>query len=209
MEQLLDGGLIKDAADLFTLTVGDLEPLERFAQKSASNLVESVAKSKNISLSRFINALGITHVGEETAEDLAEHFGELKIFIGATLEELESINGVGERVAESIVEYFKNKKNLDFIEKLLANGVKVEKAQAKKGGPLSGKSFVFTGSLEAMSRDESKQKIKSLGGEVSESVSKKTSFVVVGAEPGSKYEKAKKLGVKILTEKEFLELVKM
>ncbi len=209
VEQLLDEGLIKDAADLFVLTVGDLESLDRFAQKSAQNLVEAVEKAKHISLSRFINALGITHVGEETAEDLAEHFGTLENFSKTTFEELQSINGVGERVAQSIVDYFKNKKNLNFIEKLLANGVVIEKVAQRKGGVLSGKSFVLTGSLEGMSRDEAKQKIKSLGGEVSESVSKKTSFVVVGAEPGSKYEKAKKLGVKILTEKEFLELVKM
>ncbi len=209
VEQLLNEGLIKDAADLFTLTVGDLEPLERFAQKSAANLVEAVAKARNISLARFINALGITHVGEETAEDLAEHFGTLKNFAGANFEELQSINGVGERVAYSIVEYFKEKKNLNFIEKLLNNGVIVQKALEKKIGSLSGKSFVLTGSLEKMSRDTAKQKIKALGGEISESVSKKTSFVVVGAEPGSKYDKAKKLEVKILSEKEFLELIKM
>lgn len=209
VEKLLDEGLIKDAADFFTLTVGDLEPLERFAQKSAENLVEAVAKAKNISLGRFINALGITHVGEETAEDLAEHFGNLKNFMSASLEDLYSINGVGERVAQSIVEYFKDNKNVSFVDKLLANGVVVQKAAARKGGPLSGKSFVLTGSLESMSRDEAKQKIKSLGGDMSESVSKKTSYVVVGAEPGSKYDKAKKLEVKILTEKEFLELLKM
>lgn len=209
VEKLLDEGLIKDAADFFTLTVGDLEPLERFAQKSAENLVEAVSKAKSITLARFINALGITHVGEETAEDLAEHFGTLKNFESATFDELQAINGVGERVAHSIVEYFKDKKHLDFVEKLLTNGVVIQKAVAKKGGPLSGQTFVLTGSLEAMSRDEAKKKIKFLGGDMSESVSKKTSYVVVGAEPGSKYEKAKKLGVKILTEKEFLELVKM
>lgn len=209
VEQLVDEGLIEDAADLFTLTVGDLEPLERFAHKSALNLVSAVAKAKQIALGRFINALGITHVGEETAEDLAEYFGTLDKFKSATIEQLQSINGVGDRVAQSIVDYFKNKKNLDFVEKLLNNGVKIEKTQPKKGGPLSGKSFVLTGSLETMSRDEAKAKIKSLGGDPSESVSKKTSYVVVGAEPGSKYEKAKKLGVKILSEKEFLELLKM
>lgn len=209
VEKLLDEGLIKDAADLFTLTVGDLEPLDRFAQKSAANLVEAVAKAKNITLSRFINALGITHVGEETAEDLAEHFGTLKNFQKANFDELQAINGVGQRVAQSIVQYFKDQNNLNFVAKLLANGVVVQKAVPKNSGSLSGKSFVLTGSLASMSRDEAKQKIKLQGGEVSESVSKKTSFVVVGDEPGSKYEKAKKLGVKILDEKEFLELVKM
>ena len=209
VEQLVDEGIIKDAADLFVLTVGDLEPLERFAQKSAQNLVEAVEKSKTITLAKFINALGIIHVGEETAEDLAQSFGALEKLQNTTVEELLNMNGIGERTAESIVEYFKNKKNVDFINKLLENGVKIKAVEKKKGGKFSSQTFVLTGSLESMSRDEAKQKIKDLGGEISESVSKKTSYVVVGAEPGSKYDKAKKLGVKILDEKELLDLLKM
>ncbi len=209
VEQLVDEGIIKDAADLFILTVGDLEPLERFAQKSAQNLVEAVEKSKTITLAKFINALGIIHVGEETAEDLAQSFGTLEKLQNTTVEELLNMNGIGERTAESIVEYFKNKKNVDFINKLLENGVKIKAVEKKKGGKFSSQTFVLTGSLESMSRDEAKQKIKDLGGEISESVSKKTSYVVVGAEPGSKYDKAKKLGVKILDEKELLDLLKM
>lgn len=209
VEQLVDEGLLKDAADLFTLTIGDLEPLERFAQKSAQNLVEAVAKSKHISLARFINALGITHVGEETAEDLAQNFGTLTQFQKTTVEELLNMNGVGERTAESIVGYFKNKKNIEFISKLIKNGVVIKPTEKNRGGKLIGQTFVLTGSLETMSRDEAKQKIKDLGGENSESVSKKTSYVIVGAEPGNKYEKAKKLGVKILEEKEFLEMIKI
>ncbi len=209
VEQLVDEGLIKDAADLFILTIGDLEPLERFAQKSAQNLVEAVEKSKHISLSRFINALGIMHVGEETADDLAQNFGTLEKLQNTTAEELLNMNGVGERTAHSIVEYFKNIKNSEFVDKLINNGVILKPVEKKKGGKLAGQTFVLTGSLESMSRDEAKQKIKDLGGEMSESVSKKTSFVVVGAEPGSKYEKAKKMGVNTLDEKAFLEILKV
>lgn len=209
VEQLVDEGLIKDAADLFTLTVGDLESLDRFAQKSAQNLVEAVFKSKHITLARFINALGIMHVGEETAEDLAQNFGTLEKLQKTTVEELLNMNGIGERTAQSIVEYFENKKNSEFVDKLLKNGVIIKPVEKRKGGKLIGQTFVLTGSMESMSRDAAKQKIKDLGGEMSESVSKKTSYVVVGAEPGSKYDKAKKLGVKILEEKEFLKMIKM
>lgn len=210
VEQLLNDGLIKDAADIFTLTVGDLEPLDRFAEKSAQNLVDAIDNSKHITLGRFINALGIRNVGEETAEDLAETFGTLNKFMAASLEDLRTINGVGEKVALSITEYFKNKENLDLVTKLLDNGVviKTQKHQDKTNGKLFGQSFVLTGTLTQLTRDEAKDKIKELGGEVSESVSKKTSAVVVGENPGSKYDKAQKLGVKILNEKEFLSLIK-
>ncbi len=209
VEQLVDEGLIKDAADLFILTIGDLEPLERFAQKSAQNLVEAVEKSKHITLARFINALGIIHVGEESAEDLAQNFGTLEKLQKTTVEELINMNGIGERTAQSIIEYFKNKKNRDFVDKLIKNGVIIKLLEKRKGGILINKTFVLTGSLESMSRDEAKQKIKDRGGEISESVSKKTSYVIVGIEPGSKYDKAKKLGVNILNEEEFLEIIKM
>jgi len=227
VEQLVNAGLIKDAADLFTLTVGDLEELERFGEKSARNLVEAVEKSKNISLARFINALGIHNVGEETAEDLAEHFfaksesasgGQtLEKFMSASPEELEKINGVGEKVVQSITGYFKEKKNREFVEKLLANGVKIKKDNSAQGrsasggrhqGKLVGQSFVLTGTLTSMSRDEAKEKIKALGGDVNESVSKNTTAVIVGENPGSKYDKAKKLGVKTMGEAEFLKMVR-
>jgi DNA ligase (NAD+) len=171
--------------------------------------VAAVEKAKNISLPRFINALGITHVGEETAEYLAQNFGSLDHLMSASIDNLKNINGIGDRVAQAVVDYFSEKKNRGFIEKLLANGVKIQKVEKKLAGKLSGLSFVLTGSLESMARDEAKQKIKTLGGEVNESVSKKTSYLVVGAEPGSKYDKAKQLGVKILSEKEFLKILKM
>jgi DNA ligase (NAD+) len=218
VEQLVNEGLVKDAADLFTLTVGDLEELERFGEKSARNLVEAVSAAKSVTLARFINALGIPQVGEETAEDLAENFavkGEsasggmvLKRFMAANYDGLREINGVGEKVANSIVEYFKEKKNLDYIEKLLKNGVVIKKQKRElKQGKLSGQTFVLTGTLARMSRDEAKAKIKLLGGDINESVSKNTTAVIAGESPGSKYDKAKKLGVKILDEEGFLKII--
>jgi DNA ligase (NAD+) len=207
VEQLVNEGLIKDAADLFTLTVGDLEELDRFGEKSARNLVEAVATAKHVTLGRFINALGIPQVGEETAEDLAQHFKSLEKLSRADYDDLTQINGVGEKVARSIVDYFGDKKHQAYIEKLFMNGVAIKKQTEAKTGKLSGQSFVLTGSLESMSRDEAKDKIRALGGEVNESVSKNTAAVIVGAEPGSKYDKAKKLGVKTLDEKEFLKII--
>jgi DNA ligase (NAD+) len=209
VEQLVNVGLIKDAADLFTLTVGDLEELDRFGEKSARNLVGAIAEAREVTLARFINALGITHVGEETAELLAGHFGTIEKLAGAGEEELLSINGVGDKVAQAIIEYFKDKKNIAYVDKLLSNGVKVRKQTTdnRQKGKLAGQSFVLTGTLASMSRDEAKEKIKSLGGEVNESVSKNTGYVVAGENPGSKLDKATRLGVKILNEKELLRLL--
>ncbi|MDD2758439.1 MAG: NAD-dependent DNA ligase LigA [Patescibacteria group bacterium] len=210
VEQLVNEGLIKDAADLFTLTVGDLEELDRFGELSAKNLVQAIAASREVTLARFINGLGITHVGEETAEDIADYFGTLEKFMKASEEQLFEVNGVGDKVAKAIIEYFKDKKNVAYVEKLLANGVIIKKQETrnKKQGKLAGQSFVLTGTLESMSRDEAKGKIKALGGDVNESVSKNTSYVVAGESPGSKYDKAKKLGVKILDKEGFLRLIK-
>ncbi|MEK7213390.1 MAG: NAD-dependent DNA ligase LigA [Patescibacteria group bacterium] len=209
VEHLLDEGLIKDAADLFTLTVGDLEPLERFAEKSAGNLVTAIEGAKEVTLARFINALGIKQVGEETAEDLAEHYKTLDKIRQATEDDLSKIYGVGEKVAKSVVEYFSDKKNQEFVDKLLDNGVKITNQKSKTTNQkLSGQTFVLTGALNAMSRDEVKVKLKSLGAEVSESVSKKITAVIAGEEPGSKYQKAQKLGVKIMDEAELLKLLR-
>ncbi len=211
VEQLVSEGLIKDAADLFTLTVDDLEPLERFAEKSAQNLVQAVGAAKEVSFSKFINALGITQVGEETAEDLAEYFGSLEKLISASEEDLFKINGVGEKVAKSIMEYFTDKNNQEFVRKLLKNGIKikVQSPKSKVQKKLSGQTFVLTGTLSSMSRDEAKAKIKALGGEVSESVSKKTTAVIAGENPGGKLSKAEKLGIKLMSEKEFLRMIKV
>lgn len=209
LAKFIDEGLIKDPADLFELKEGDISPLERFAEKSASNIIQSIQSRKKISLGRFLYALGIRNVGEETALDLAEHFGSLEKIKKASLEEIQSVYDIGPVVAHSIYEFFQDKDNLAFIDKLLKVGIKIEELKKipTKKAILKGLSFVFTGGLESMTRDEAKNKVRELGGEISESVSKKTSFVVAGSEPGSKYDKAKELGVKILSEREFLKML--
>lgn len=208
VEQLMNEGLVKDAADFFTLTVGDIAPLERFAEKSAENLISSIEAAKRVTLARFIFALGIHHVGEETALRLAEHFLELSKIQRATIEDLQAVPDIGPRVAESIVEYFADPHNQTLLAELVDHGVKIEPVvRTGVPGRLAGQSFVLTGSLETMSRDEAKDKLRALGATISESVSKKTTYVVVGAEPGSKYEKAKQLGVTILSETDLLALL--
>lgn len=209
LEQLWNADLIRDAADLFDLQESDLEPLERFAEKSATNLVQAIQSARVVTLSRFINALGIRHVGEETAIDLARHFGTLDKLRKASLEELERIPDVGGVVAKSIGDYFKDKVSAKLIDKILAKGVKVKHEETvKKKTGLTGKKIVVTGTLESMSREEAKARIREAGGDWVSSVSQHTDYVVAGAEPGSKYDKAKKLGVKIISEKEFLNLLK-
>ncbi len=216
VELLVNKGLIKDAADLFTLTVGDLEPLERFASKSAQNLVNAIVAAREVTLARFINALGITHVGEETAEDVAafaqasasQGRSALEFLMHVTEEDLFKINGVGEKVAKSIVKFFGDKKHQDFVQKLLKNGVIIKSYQLPATSyQLKGQTFVLTGTLSSMSRDEAKEKIKALGGEVTESVSKKTTAVIVGENPGSKLNKATKIGVTIMDEPQFVQLL--
>lgn len=208
VEQLVNVGLVKNAADFFTLQIGDVESLEGFAAKSAANLIESIENAKKVTLARFIFALGIHHVGEETAVRLAEHFGTLAKIKTAQLEDLQAVPDIGPRVAESIGEYFSDQENQQLLEDLQNRGVKILPVEARSTlGSLSGQSFVLTGSLESMSRDEAKDKLRALGATISESVSKKTTYVVVGAEPGSKYDKAKQLGVKILTESDLLKIM--
>ncbi len=203
-----DEGLISDAADLFTLQVGDINTLERFGEKSAENIINSIQQHKNINLSRFIYALGISNVGEQTSEDLADYFGSLEKLQSASEAEINSVENIGPIVSRSVVDYFTHIENQKFVNKLIANGVKIINPQKKKPGKLTGKTFVITGSLESMSRDQAKQLIKSMGGKTAESVSKKTDYVVVGDDPGSKYQKAQSLGVKILNEQEFGALTK-
>ncbi len=207
IDALLDNGLIDDAADIFDLREGDLIPLERFAEKSAENLMKAIEARSEIDLPRFITSLGIPNVGELTARDLAKRFGNIENLEKADLEELEEIHDVGEVVAKSVYHWFRDYYNKKFLKKLL-NRVKIKPVKYSVSNKLMGKKFVLTGSLDAMSRDEAKEKIRSLGGVVAESVSKRTDFVVAGKEPGSKYEKAKKLGVRILNEKEFLTIIK-
>ncbi len=207
LSRFKDEGLITDAADIFTLNKEDIAPLERFGEKSAENIIEEIKNKKNIPLSRFLWALGILHVGEETARDLAAHFGTLDKLMSAINHdqgEVDNIENIGPAVLKSVSDFFGNKNNLNFIKKLEKNGVVIEKSEKKKKGKLSGQNFVLTGTLVTMSREIAKEKILALGGKVVGSVSKNTSYVVAGEDPGSKLKNAEKLGVKILSEKEFL-----
>jgi DNA ligase (NAD+) len=207
IDLLLEQGLVSEYADIFTLERGDLLELPRFAQKSVDNLLSSIKKSSKVTLPRFLVGLSIPQVGEETAYDLAKHFGTLQKLRSASYEELEALNGVGPIVAKSVVEFFHSKPNQKMVDNLLKE-VTIEKVStASAGGKLKGKSFVLTGGLESMSRDEAKQKIRDHGGSVGESVSKETTYLIAGENTGSKYEKALKLGVKVLSEKEFLALL--
>ena len=209
IDALLDNGLIRNAADIYDLKEGDLEPLERFGEKSAKNIVNSINNKKETTLPRFLTALGIFHVGEETAELLAKEVKSVEVLSDMPAEELQKIDGIGPKVAESVFYWFKDKHNRELFERLLKR-IKIilpEKSPLLENSKIKGKTFVLTGTMEKMSRDKAKEEIKLRGGQVNESVSKNTDFVVAGAEPGSKYDKAKKLGVKIIGEKEFLKLL--
>ncbi len=210
LRRFKDEGLITDAADIFTLAKEDIALLERFGEKSAKNIVTEIENKKKISLARFLWALGIIHVGEETARDLALYFGTLEKLMEAGEEEINAIENIGPAVTRSVYDFFRDKNNLDFIKKLEKNGVVVEKNKenyAKKNGRFAGLIFVLTGTLSNMSREIAKEKILALGGKVSGSVSKNTSYVVAGEEAGSKLSTAKELGVKVLAEKEFLRML--
>ncbi len=208
VEQLTTAGLIASPADIFKLTKSDLVDLERFGEKSADNLIASIDKARKVSLPRFIFGLGIKHVGEETAVDLAKNFGTLKKIREATLEDFLAVPQIGEVVAESLAEYFSEKVNQKLLDDLLAAGVQVQGHKPLAiSHKLAGLTFVLTGGMESMTRDEAKEKIRALGGDISSSVSKNTNYVVAGSDPGEKYDKAKKLGVKTIDEKEFLSLI--
>jgi DNA ligase (NAD+) len=208
IDRLLDEGLIQDPADLFDLKEGDLLPLERFGEKSAKNLILAIQSRKKIDLARFIFALGIRNVGEQTARDLANYFLSLENLQKASFEELQKVKEIGPVVARSIFDYFRDKRNLKFIEKLKNYGVEIESpAKSQRSTRLKGLIFVFTGTLKSMTREKAKQKVLELGGEVSDTVSRKVSFLVLGEDPGSKLEKAKKIGIKILSEEEFLKMI--
>jgi len=209
IDRFLDEGLIKDAGDLFSLKEENIKHLERFAEKSASNIIKSIQSKKEIKLEKFLFGLGILQAGEETAFDLARILGSLGKIKNSSKEELKRINDVGPKVAESIYNWFREKRNLDFLQKLKKAGITIINQRLNiKNKRLEGKTFVLTGELENMTRDEAKEKIRELGGDVSGSVSKNTDFVVAGSEPGSKFDKAQKLGVKIIDEREFIKLIK-
>jgi DNA ligase (NAD+) len=213
-QALFEAGLIKDAADLYYLTKEQLLGLERMADKSASNVLSSIEKSKNRPLARVIFALGITHVGDQYAELLAEHFDSIDDLAKASEQDLLSIPSIGPKIAESIAAFFRQERNKQIIKKLKKRGVRLERGEVEKVGeglvpslPLAGLEFVLTGKLESLSRPEAEAKIKALGGKAGPDVTRKTSYVVVGADPGSKLAKAEKLGTKTITEAEFLELL--
>jgi DNA ligase (NAD+) len=208
VDQLVDKGLVKDVADLYSLKEDDVAALDRMAEKSAQNLLEEIEGSKKNSLARLIYALGIFSVGERTGQLLAEHFSSLEELASAKEEQLEAVHEVGPKVAASIVEFFSEPANRQLIKRLHKAGVHptAEKRQVKSQ-KFAGKSFVFTGGLGNRSREEAGELVQQHGGKVSGSVSKKTDYVVVGTDPGSKYEKAKELGVTILTESEFEKLL--
>lgn len=204
---LVEKGLIRDLADVYNLQKNDLLKLERFAELSVNNLLQAIESSKNPELAKFIAALGIRHVGGETAKILAEKFVSFENLQNAELEDLLSIDGIGEKVAESILAYFSDDENLQILNKMFDFGVKVQNF-AKNEGVLSGKNFVITGTLKEMSREQAAEKIELLGGKFQKSISKTTDFLVIGEKVGAtKIEKAKKLGVKILEEGDFLEML--
>ncbi|MCD6391679.1 MAG: NAD-dependent DNA ligase LigA, partial [Dehalococcoidia bacterium] len=210
-QALFEAGLIKDAADLYYLTKEQLLSLERMGDKSVSNVLNSIERSKDRPLARVIFALGILHVGEQYAELLAERFHSIDQLAEASQEELSTLPSIGPKIAESIVAFFRQEGNRQIIEKLRKAGVKLEREKVEgvkpEELPLAGLEFVLTGKLEAFSRSEAKAKIKALGGKAGSDVTKKTSYVVVGADPGSKLAKAQKLGIKMLSEAEFLDLL--
>jgi len=208
IDRLLDEGLVQDPSDLFELKEGDVKNLERFAEKSAENLIKSIQQKKEITFAKFIYALGIRNIGEETAIDLAKYFGSIGKIKNAELNDFDSIPNIGPVVSKSVYEWFANGENIKFVEKL-EKFIKILNPTPHTLHPkVAGLSFVITGSLESMERNQAKDKIRELGGNISESVSSKTNYVVVGLEPGSKAEKAKKLGVTILSEQEFLNILK-
>jgi DNA ligase (NAD+) len=209
VDQLVDRKMVQDVADLYHLKQEELAALERMGEKSAQNLLEEIEGSKKAELARVIFSIGIRFVGERTAQFLADHFSSLDKLAKATEEELCQVEEVGPRIAQSIVEYFGEKRNRDVLDKLKKAGLQFEQKKIEKTeGKLTGKQFVLTGTLPNLSREEMTKLIEDAGGRVIGSVSKKTDYVVVGADPGSKLEKAKSLGVKTIGEAEILKLLK-
>jgi DNA ligase (NAD+) len=205
----VEAGRVKTPADLYKLDVDVLATLDRMAEKSATNVVAAIERSKHTTLARFIYALGIRNVGETTARDLARHFGGIEALMAADSESLQRVSDVGPVVAESIAQFFAEPHNRKVVRQLIEAGVTVENLPAAgRSRSLEGKSFVLTGTLPSLTRDQAKERIEQQGGRVGGSVSKKTDYVVAGAEPGSKYDKALALGIPIIDEAQLLELLR-
>ncbi|MCB1117040.1 MAG: NAD-dependent DNA ligase LigA [Chlamydiia bacterium] len=211
IEKLSEAGLLQSLPSIYRLTAEDLENIEGFQEKSIENLLASIEASKETTLARFLLAIGIKYIGEGTADLIAEEAGSLKNVMKMDYETLCQIDGVGEKSAQSVVDFFKDKHHCHEVEELIELGIrpKVRSSAKKSGHPFEGKTFVLTGGLEGYSRSEATELIKERGGKVSSSVSQKTDYVLVGEDPGSKYEKAKKLGVKCITEAEFKKLINL
>jgi DNA ligase (NAD+) len=208
VDKFVDEGLIKDAADLYYLKIWDLLKLERMGEKLARKLLNNIEKSKKTELHRLIYALGIRHVGESTARLLAQHFGSLERLMNASLEEISNIPGIGSVVGESIYRFFREPHNRELIEKLKKAGVRVEEEEVPGEKPLAGQRIVFTGALHSMERSKAEEIVAKLGGIPSSSVSRNITLVVVGENPGSKYQRALELGIKTINEEEFLEMIR-
>jgi DNA ligase (NAD+) len=207
VNQLADRGLVKSIADIYSLTKDDLLSLDRMGDKSAQNVLNEITASKDLPLERVIYGLGIRFVGERTAQFLAEHFGSMDAMMDASIDELMQVNEVGPRVAESIYEFFQEKRNRELVERLRKAGLAFTGKKKERGTKLAGKTFVLTGTLARYTRDEAKKLIEDAGGRVSGSVSKKTDYVVAGADAGSKLDKAKELKVPVIDEKALEELL--
>ncbi len=221
INRFLDEGLIQDATDLFDLKEGDIAPLERYGEKSSQNIVFTIQANKNILLNRFLFALGILHIGEETALLLAKYFQKkldlnkvsiqnlIKIGSNLKREELEQISSIGPKIGKAVYDWFNDKKNIEFLKKLQQKDIQLLPVSiSEKHGKLKDLRFVITGVLKSISREQAKEKILTLGGKVNEALSSKTNYLIVGENPGSKYQKAKKLDVKTINEKEFLWILK-
>jgi DNA ligase (NAD+) len=226
LDRLIEEGLIKNFADLFELTIGDVEGLERFGEKSASNIIQTIQSHKQITLERFLYALGIRNVGIETARELAQFIARnlkteggdinthseakqlVTLLVATPAQAWNNLRDIGPTVSKSIFDYFQNQENICFIEDLLAKGVTITLPDLnytyKEG--VTDKTFVFTGTLESLSREHAKERVRRLGGNVAETVSQQTEYVVCGKDPGSKYQKAQTLGIPVLSETEYIAL---
>lgn len=213
IDKLITAGLVKNVADLYVLSLEEVSTLERQGEKSAQNILQAIAKSKETTLAKFIYALGIREVGEVTAQNLALHFGNLPALMSASSDELEAIADIGPVVAKRVVDFFRNQRHSELIKNLLAVGIDWPKSQPQSkiviAKPLAGKTLVLTGTLSSMDREQAKERLRQLGAKVSNSVSKKTSYVVVGDHSGSKLDQAKELGLPLLDEQQFLKFLNL